>query len=98
MDEKYMETLAKLAAKEVVEQFEGKMNAAIASGVGTAVALHASGCPAKTTIANVKWLLIGAFGSGVAGGGTFGAWLASALIKASPSTTWMQDVIEKVFG
>ena len=98
MDEKYMTALAELAATKAVNQFELKMNTAITSGISTAVAIHASSCPTKITLDRIKWLLIGAFGSGVIGGGTVGAWLTSAVIKASPATTWMQAVIERIIG
>ena len=105
MDRSTIELIAEMAAQRAIDKHEGanvkrlsEFKSEIQSELIHAVKVHALECPAKTTIANVKWLLIGAFGSGVAGGGTFGAWLASALIKASPSTTWMQDVINKVFG
>jgi len=104
MDRATIELIAETAAARAIEKHEtanterlSNFKNEMQTAVTTAVRLHGLECPAKATIANVKWLLIGAFGSGVAGGGTCGAWLASALIKASPSTTWMQDVINTVF-
>ena len=94
MDEKMMELVAESAATKALAAFRKEMKNEIENQIKT----HGLVCKAGKFIERVKWLLIGSFGSGVIGGGTVGAWLASALAKASPTTTWMQDVINRVFG